>query len=308
VVERVVARSAHPMITRNPKNFHPEDPGPDFSHTAAAGVQPPEREETDEYAAITWQTSAPGVPTISSTLRLYRNLEGIDLDVRLVKPESFEPESVFVAFPFGLTHPRFLLETAGAVYEAEMEQLLDTSKDWYSIQHAAGITDGTSGILWGTRDAPLVQLGGFHTGQWARHLDAPVGHINSWLMNNLHFTNFQARQDGTGTYRYRFLPVQDAVSHERVRRYGRDLLQGLWARQYAGPVRLDGASGLRVEPAATLLAEARPVAGGVRVRVRNISASPVSAHVFWDGPLVEPAQSELPLGGFGVTDLILRRV
>ena len=23
-------------------------------------------------------------------------------------------------------------------------------------------------------------------------------------MNNLHFTNFQARQEGTGTYRYRF--------------------------------------------------------------------------------------------------------
>ena len=65
---------------------------------------------------------------------------------------------------------------------------------------------------------------------------------------------------------------------------------------------------MRVEPAATLLAEARPLAGGVRVRVRNISPTPVAARVSWNGPLVEPTESELPLGGFGVADVVLRRV
>lgn len=286
VVERPVAGSPHPMLHGDLKAFHPDTPGPEFERQVATGPpdsETPELAESDGWASITWQTSAPGVPSIRTTVTLYADADVVDLDVDLVKPEHAGPESIFVAFPFAVDDPAFLVETAGAVYAAGAEQLPDTSMDWYSIQHAIGVTNGERGVLWGSFDAPLVQLGGFHTGEWARELDVRGGHVNSWLMNNLHFTNFQARQDGTRRYRYRFTAVDGALTREHVARYGRDLLEPLQARQYRGPVE-PGGRGLRVEPADRLLAEVRPAGGGaVRVRLRGLTGEPVDAAVVWDG-------------------------
>ena len=306
VVEQVPADSTHPMVTRSPKDFHPDNPGPDFVRTASTGSVLPLVTATDDVVEVRWTGSAPTVPSVVGTLRLYRHTDVVDVDIDLVKPEEFAPESIFIAFPFALSTPRFLLETAGAVYEADAEQLPDTSKDWYSIQHAVGVTGAEGGVLWGTVDAPLVQLGGFHTGEWARELDAPAGHINSWLMNNLHFTNFQARQDGTLRYRYRFRPASpDAVE---VRRFGRDLLQPLQARAYSGPVGLRGGSGLRVEPADRLFAELRPEGDEVRIRLRNSGPEPVAARLSWDGGGVEIEPGAVIVSPYGLAEVRARRV
>ena len=270
LIDRVAADSTHPMVTTNPKDFHPDNPGPDFERHVATGSAA-RISETDDFVQLEWTTSGPTIPSAATTLRLYHDSDLIDLDVYLVKPEVFEPESIFVAFPFAVAEPEFLLETAGAVYAADSEQLQDTSKDWYSIQHAVGVAGpdrgAATGILWGSIDAPLVQVGGIHTGKWARQLDARGGEINSWLANNLHFTNFQARQEATGRYRYRFAPRQ--VTHESVRVFGRDLLLPLQARQYEGTVRLQGSAGPVIEPQDALLAELRPTESGVRLRLRN---------------------------------------
>ncbi len=307
VVETVPPDSTHPMVTRNPKDFHPDHPGPEFVRTAAAGDAEPVVLEGDGFVSIAWESSVAGVPSIRTVLTLHSATEAIDLEVGLVKPERFGPESVFVAFPFAVDGPEFLLETAGAVYAADREQLPDTSKDWYSIQHAVGVVGADHGIVWGSVDAPLVQLGGIHTGEWARVLVASGGSVNSWLMNNLHFTNFQARQEGTGTYRYRFFPREGAVTREDVRVHGRDLLDPLLARQYVGPVRMRGRGGLTVEPADRVLAELRPLEdGSVRVRLRNITGDPLTATVDWDRPGVMGGRS-VPLGALGVADVHLRR-
>ncbi|QZN85506.1 hypothetical protein [Cellulomonas sp. C5510] len=317
VTETVVAGSTHPMVVRDPKDFHPDFPGPDFDRRHATGDEEPVVTEGDGWARISWRTTPPGLPAATTSLTLYRDVDVVDLAVALVKPESFGPESIHVAFPFRVDGPpEFLLETAGAVYAAETEQLPDTSKDWYSVQHAVGVhgAAGGPGVLWGTVDAPLVQLGGLHTGEWARTLRATSGHVSSWLMNNLHFTNFQARQEGTRTYRYRFAATE-AVTREAVRVLGRDLAEPLQARAYDGPVAFTGGSGLRVEPADRVLAEVRPLAGpadgatagGVRVRLRNPGAGPVEATVSWDGPDVEGGQ-RVALGAHGVADVVLHRV
>ena len=307
VCEQIPADCDHPMVVRAPKDFHPDFPGPDFERRVARGDAEPEIAESDELAMVTWRATPPGLPEATMTLTLYRDVDAVDLDVHLVKPARWEPESIFVAFPFAVADPQFLLETAGAVYAAETEQLPDTSRDWYSVQHAVGVTNHGHGVLWGSFDAPLVQVGGFHTGTWARSLVTAGGHVNSWLMNNLHFTNFQASQDGTRRYRYRFAATGTAVTREQVRVYGRNLLAPLQARQYAGPVAVAGRVGLRVEPADRLLAEVRPEGGGaVRVRLRNIGADPVPATVDWDGPEVFGG-GPVTVGGYGVADVTLRR-
>jgi alpha-mannosidase len=304
VVLEQPAGEPHPMAG-DPKRFRPEDPGPAFSHRAATGTEAPHITRTEHYTAISWAASAPTVPAVSTTLRIYHAADVLDLEVSMRKPEVFGPESIFVSFPFGLAEPTFLLETAGAVYQAGKEQLPDTSRDWYSIQHAVGVASSEAAILWGSLDAPLVQLGGFHTGQWARELNAPKGHVNSWLMNNLHFTNFQARQDGTGTYRYRFAPDDGGPGlRQRVRVFGRDLGSPLRGRQYDGPVALDGPTGLRVEPAGGVLAEVRPVEEGVRVRLRNPGPDMVWASVSWNGAGAA-TESTVLLDGYGTEDVTL---
>ncbi|MFC0681116.1 hypothetical protein ACFFGH_25080 [Lysobacter korlensis] len=312
VLEQVDPADPHPMLTRSPKDFHPDFPGPDFSHVVATGTAAPTILESDETTQIVWRSTPAGLPEAVTTLTLYRDSELLDLEVALAKPERFGPESIFVTFPFAVPDPDFLLETAGAVYAADTEQLPDTSKDWYSIQHAIAVNGDGTGILWGTFDAPLVQLGGFQTGRWARTLEARGGWVNSWLMNNLHFTNFQARQEGTRTYRYRFAPTPAPVLREEVRVFGRSLLEPLQARTYDGPVRLRGSSGLSVEPADRLLAELRPVRGdAVRLRLRNVTAEPVEATVRWDGGpdgTVEIVEGGgVRLEGHGVADVLLRR-
>lgn len=118
-------------------------------------------------------------------------------------------------------------------------------------------------------------------------------------MNNLHFTNFQASQDGTRRYRYRFAATPTAPTREQVRVFGHALLEPLQARHWSGPART-GPTGLRVEPAETVFAEVRPVGdGAVRVRLRNIGADAVSAAVHWNG------SREVALPAFGVADVIL---
>lgn len=322
VTETVEAGSDHPMVTRSPKDFHPDFPGPVFEVDHAMGQETATVVEHGDTLEVSWRSTPRGLPEATTTLVLHRGIPTVELEVALVKPESFGPESIFVAFPFAGAGtgaaPEFLLETAGAVYAAGEEQLPDTSQDWFSIQHAIGVNTDDGGILWTTADAPLVQLGGFHTGRWARRLQPTGGHVNSWLMNNLHFTNFQARQEGTRRYRYRFEAVDGPVTRERVRRAGRDALVPLQARGYTGPQNGVGLSGLRVRAlderqADAVLTELRPLPDGtVRLRLRGITAESVRVAVGWDGPgradggvVAEPGGVEVP--PFGRVDVVLRR-
>ncbi|UFU08158.1 hypothetical protein [Ruania halotolerans] len=277
VVESVRPGSTHPMLTRNPKDFHPDNPGPDFDRLAATGSSAITITTRPDAVTLEWETTPPGLPPARTTLILYRDTPAIDFAVHLVKPESFGPESIFVAFPFAFADPQYLLETAGAVFRPDVDQLPDTSKDWYSIQQAIGVGDAQSGVLWSSTDAPLVQLGGFHTGAWAHTLEARTGHINSWLMNNLHFTNFQARQEGTRTYRYRFVPTAGPPTAAQVARYGRDGALPLQARATRVALPWRGGSGLTVT-GEEVLTELRPVAADqVRLRLREITGR--TAHV-----------------------------
>jgi hypothetical protein len=304
VVEQIEAGSTHPMVVTSPKLFHPDSPGPKFDRLPATARTGARVRRGGGITQVQWESSAPHIPTIITTLTTSDTLPEIEIDVWLSKPQRLAPESVFVSFPFDIDDPEFLLETAGAVFRAGDEQLPDTSSDWYSIQHAAGVSGSSGGVLWGTRDAPLVQLGGFHTGEWARRLDAASGHVNSWLANNLHFTNFQASQELTRSFRYRLRPAAEVTAAD-VRRFGRDLHSPLQARHLHGPRLSPARPALRVEPAGPLLTELAPLPGGrVRVRIRNISSGTVIPLVeTLSGAWTVPAAA--PVGPHGTLDVII---
>ncbi|SEB58034.1 Glycosyl hydrolases family 38 C-terminal domain-containing protein [Paramicrobacterium humi] len=93
VCETVPSTSTHPMVTRSPKDFHPEDPGPDFERTVATGADEPVITETDTATEISWTTSVPGLLDARGTLVLYAGTELVDYDVHIAKPESFAPRA-----------------------------------------------------------------------------------------------------------------------------------------------------------------------------------------------------------------------
>jgi hypothetical protein len=284
LVEAIDATVDHPILHEGRRHFAPATPGPSFIRTVAAGNATPVVERGAGWSAITWTASAPTLPVVQGRLMAYDGQDGVQLQVSIAKLENRDPEGVYVAFPFALDRPTFWLETAGAVYRAGIDQLPDTCLDWQSIQHAAGVTDGRRSVLWTTREAPLVQLGEIHTGQWARHLDASTGHLYAWLMNNLYFTNFKAEQGGTESFTFTFSARPGPIDADMVRRFGEGEALPLVARV------VDGAGSNVAPPLAVKPPDLTAVAlaldpDGRSVRVRlQASARGGPAELCWNGP------------------------
>jgi hypothetical protein len=130
--------------------------------------------------------------------------------------------------------------------------------------------------------------------------------VSSWLMNNLHFTNFQSVQEGSGRYRYQFELLDEAPNHAQVRAYGRQMLQPLQARVVENAPDWDQTSGFWVEPPSVLAEPRIDAAGGVNIRLRNVTGEPVTATVGFtlpgdlpDSPTRRESRLQLPAFGVG---------
>lgn len=286
VILEAVDRSVdHPLLHAGRQAFHPDTPDPAFLRAVATGSAEPRVEHETERDTIAWSTSLPGGGSVESRLTVHRAMDRVRLDISLDKPANREPEGVYVAFPFAIAAPAFLLETGGAVFEAEREQLPDTCRDWYSVQHAVGISDAERGILWSTAEAPLVQLGSIHTGSWAAHLDAPRGHLFAWLMNNLYFTNFRAEQGGLATFTFWIEPRAASLVGDDVRRAGERVAVPLVGR----PSRRTGGGSVRfleVDGAAIVASSLTldPDRRAVRLRLEAASGGADRVELHWSGP------------------------
>lgn len=275
----------HPALTKNGSFFNPEYPGPRFLRTAAAGAGPAVITRQAGVTTVALISSAPTMPRIRTAITFSETSRDIDVALIIDKQENLEMESIHALFPFALKNPEFLLETANATYRADTEQLPDTCRDWQSIQYGIGVTDGTYSVRWATREAPLVQLGGFHTGKWLRELKPETGHIASWLMNNIYFTNFKASQGGQLEFHFRFAPQVGAVTAS-------ELLP--WAETHAFPaaarlarVEPGDYRWLNVSPSNALVQYLKPAhdePDALVLRLRETSGQPVEATVVWESP------------------------
>ena len=149
------------------------------------------------------ETKAKGCLRIIQEIILYRELKRIDIVNTLQKVATLDAEAIYYAFPFNVRDPEFRLDTAGGVMRPEVDQLPGTAKDWYSIQDWLSLSNKDVGIIWVSKEAPLVQLGAINTGKWIDgELKIKQGTVFSWLMNNYHPTNFPACQGGQMTFHY----------------------------------------------------------------------------------------------------------
>jgi alpha-mannosidase len=285
VYEQPAAGETHPAVTESRRHFHPDTPGPRFTYTPATGRGSVTVRRAAYGAVVETRSAGPYLPDIHTTITLYDTVKRIDLSVTLDKVENYAMEGVYVLFPFALAGPTFRLETANAEFRADLDQLPDTCRDWYSIQHGAAITDGAASVLWATREAPLIQVGGFHTGEWARRLHAPRGHICAWLMNNLYFTNFKAAQGGRSSFHFRFTTQAGGLAGGEARRWGDAFATPPVAR--LAPVAPGSYRWLDIAPATVvtqILKPARAEDGAIILRLKETSGAPVTAAITWRGP------------------------
>jgi hypothetical protein len=285
VCEEADREDDHPAATTNRRHFHPDQPGPRFVRTPASGGATVRVERRPFGTTLVMEASAPYLPYIATYVTLYDTAKMVDVTVRLRKEENYNIEGVYVLFPFALERPGFLLETANAVYRAEEEQLSGSCRDWYSVQHGVGASsgDGAASVLWATRECPMLQLGGFHTGEWSTRLQARSGHIYSWLMNNLYFTNFKAAQSGQMVFHYRFTTQEGATTRADARAWGEAFAMPMHAR--LAPVQPGTYRWLDVQPETVSVQVLKSAfdGEGTAIRLKETAGEATTVTLTWHG-------------------------
>lgn len=269
---------------------------------------------------------APGVRQASVTYSLSSNQKLLSIDWILDKEHQTDAEAVFIAFPFNLKKPQFRVDLNGIPCTPNQDQLPGTVRDWYPIQRWVDVSDGVHGATWVPLEAPLVQLGGITTGQWAAQLEPEGPTLMSWALNNHWMVNFKASQGGKIPLRYRLTSHSGPVNDVAAARFAAEAVTPPIVLR--DRIRQGDSSGqfLTIPDDAGVLATPKPAedGDGIVIRIQNLrpestsvpltfrSLQPVSACV--TSPLEVDAESlaiidntvKAPLQPRGITSVRVR--
>jgi len=177
------------------------------------------------FNALATRGALPGVKFFRE-VRLYHELPRIDVLLRLEKKIVTDYESLYLAFPFDAECPEAWVENAGAVYRAGTDQLPGSCTDWHSVGEYVVVADENRSAVLVPHDAPLLQIGGIHTGEWSETLQGDRAHVYSWIMNNMWFTNFPAYQEGIVELCWSITTHDGPFDRHRAERFARDARVG----------------------------------------------------------------------------------
>ena len=172
------------------------------------------------HGRLSLRLDAPGATDVRLQVVLYDDLPWIDLIYDINKTAVSEAESVYVAFPFALEQPVPRYEVAGAIVQAEAQQLRYACRDFYAIQHWVDLSDARGGVTVAIPDAPIIHLGGFTNHKYMAQMQMEQPYLVSWPINNHWFTNFQLSQQGWMRFRYRLLPHSETFDPVAATRFG----------------------------------------------------------------------------------------
>ncbi len=150
---------------------------------------------------------------------LYRNLRRVDFYNRMMKKPVYPKETVHYAFPFAvptdnrypidyLTHQNtYKIDVPGAVMQPDLDQIPGSTRDNYVPRHWVSISRQDYGVMWSSRDAPLIELGGIHTDKflpWLTMEDNWLtrGWLYSFIMGNHWVVDVPIAQGGNYLFRY----------------------------------------------------------------------------------------------------------
>ncbi|MBI5865856.1 MAG: hypothetical protein HZB38_15400, partial [Planctomycetes bacterium] len=142
-------------------------------------------------------------------LRLFHPTKRLDLLYTIQKRRVFEPEGIYVAFPFAPADGRITYETLGGIVDPTTDTIPKTSSDWQAAQAFAAITWPKAQVVLSSPEIPLFQFGAINLGKFQSQLRAEKAHAYSWVMNNYWTTNFSASQEGEFRWSYSLTSAAD---------------------------------------------------------------------------------------------------
>ena len=182
---------------------------PQLTPTPASGGRLVDAVEAANGIHIVLESSAPHTPSIRTEISLPNWQKRIDFAYSLRKEYVLSKESVYIAFPFAMSGPKFAYETQNGWVDPARDELSGGSREWYTANHWAAVraSDWIAAIV--PRDAPLVNFGDIVRGNWPAEFAPKSGTIFSWLMNNYGGTNFAPGQGGEFAFHYSLVSGRD---------------------------------------------------------------------------------------------------
>ncbi|GIX06570.1 MAG: hypothetical protein KatS3mg115_0973 [Candidatus Poribacteria bacterium] len=171
-------------------------------------------------ASLVSEFIAPGVTRLTQEVVLYEHLPWVDLEITVRKPAVYEPEAVYLIFPFFVPNAETRIGTAAGPIRLEEDLLPSTCRDWYLLQGWAAFSCETFTVLVASPDAPLAQFGRINTGRWQTRFRPRSATFISWILNNYWHTNFPAAQEGELRFRYRLMAHEGPFDPVRAFRFG----------------------------------------------------------------------------------------
>ncbi|MBF0678456.1 MAG: hypothetical protein IR164_05915 [Devosia sp.] len=264
-------------------------------------------------ARIDVTIQAAGVRSATVRYALDAGKKELAIDWMLDKIEHLNAEAVFIAFPFNLGKPDFLIDLNGIPAVPNDDQLDGAAKDWYPITRWVNVSDGVRGVTIAPLDAPLVHLGGITTGKWDRTLRPEGPTVMSWALNNHWLVNFRPSQSGKIPLRYRLTTHSGSPDVGTISRFAADAhVPPVPVRDYA-PVDTTARSFLDIGEQPILVTSKPAESGGwVVLRVQNLLRENFDATIKFGRPIaaahaadpLEHPREALPSSG-DVLDLAL---
>ncbi|EFR98040.1 conserved hypothetical protein, partial [Listeria ivanovii FSL F6-596] len=145
--------------------------------------------------------------------KVYRDTPKIDVTLRLHKDSIWDPENLYISFPFttGTTEELYFDKT-GCLVRPGIDQLPGTNQEFYLVQEGAAYVGTEKSIILALKDTPLLVLGDLKhhlielTGQGKTEKNKEPLYV--WLMNNFWETNFKVDLAGFYEFRYTLATLQ----------------------------------------------------------------------------------------------------
>lgn len=184
--------------------------------------------------ALRVSSAAPGCVELIREIRLVSGSPRVEI-INFVNREVVrEKDAVHIGFGFNIPNGQLRMETPWAVVRPNYDQLPGSCYNWYTVQRWVDISNRDIGILWGSVDAPLMEIGGLTANllgsvsldEWM-NLAYESQTLYSWAQNNHWHTNYKADQPGVTVFVYFLEPYHGEYEGERAARFGQETTRPL---------------------------------------------------------------------------------
>ena len=222
------------------------------------------------------EAQAPGCDRFSREVRLTAGADYAEMTVRLDKQAVYDPEAVYVAFPFAVSQPLARVDLAWAIARPEEDQLPGACRNYFTAQRWVDVSNDAYGVTLATIDAPLIEIGELTTDATVVGWRERATHsslLYSYLMNNYWETNYLAAQPGLATIRYALRP-HGRFDATAAKRFGIERSQPLIVAPLGAGRTPPSEPPVRVAPTDVIVSRLRAIDGDRVLMLRLFNASP----------------------------------